>query len=108
VQQIEQLAPFGQGNPRPVLCASNVTLAAPPKRMGGGERHLSVKLEQHRSKMRAVAFGQGDWVEELAQLDGPIDIAYRPVINDYRGMQTVEIHLVDWRPVAAPVAAASS
>ena len=35
VRQIEQLAPFGAGNPRPVLCASQVTLAAPPKRMGG-------------------------------------------------------------------------
>ncbi len=26
VEQIEQLAPFGNGNPRPILCASGVTL----------------------------------------------------------------------------------
>jgi single-stranded-DNA-specific exonuclease len=107
VRQIEQLAPFGAGNPRPVLCASNVKLAAPPKRMGGGERHLSVRLTQGAKALRAVAFGQGDWVDELAQLDGPIDVAYRPVINDYRGMQSVEIHLVDWRPVGVPAAASS-
>lgn len=102
VRQIEQLAPFGAGNPRPVLCATGVTLAEPPRRMGGGERHLSVKLSQHHSKLRGVAFGQGDWADELAQLDAPMDIAYRPVINDYRGRQSVEVHLVDWRPTATP------
>lgn len=102
VRQIEQLAPFGAGNPRPVLCASGVRLAEPPKRIGGGERHLSAKLVQHGTSLRAVAFGHGDWADELAQVDGALDIAYRPVINDFRGRQSVEIHLVDWRPVGAP------
>ncbi|MCH2126246.1 MAG: single-stranded-DNA-specific exonuclease RecJ [Pirellulaceae bacterium] len=98
VQQIEQLAPFGQGNPRPILCASDIELAEPPKRMGGGERHLSVSLRQYQTTLRAVAFGRGDWVDELNQLTGTIDIAYRPVINEFRGRRTVELHLVDWRP----------
>jgi len=97
VRQIEQLAPFGQGNPRPVLCASEVTLAEPPRKMGGGERHLSLKVKQHGSVMRCVGFGHGEAADELAQLSGPIDLAYRPVINDYRGRQSVELHLVDWR-----------
>lgn len=104
VRQIDQLAPFGAGNPRPVLCATNVSLAEPPKRIGGGERHLSVKLVHHGTTMRAVAFGHGDWADELVQLGLPIDVAYRPVINDFRGRQSVEIQLVDWRPVGKPVA----
>ncbi len=97
VQQIEQLAPFGAGNPRPVLSASGVSLPEPPRRMGSGERHMSAKISQHGVTMRSVAFGQGDWVEELAQASGPFDIAYRPVINEFRGRQNVELHLVDWR-----------
>ena len=100
LQQIEQLAPFGAGNPRPVLSASGVTLGEPPKRMGGGERHLSAKISQHGVTLRSVAFGQGDWAEELAQLPGPFDIAYRPVINEFRGRRNVELHLVDWRSSA--------
>src|SRR5262249_22223978 len=32
VEQIERLAPFGNSNPRPMLCATNITLAEPPKR----------------------------------------------------------------------------
>jgi len=101
VQQIEQLAPFGQANPRPVLCASGVEFAAPPKRMGGGDRHFSAQLRQHGVKLRAVSFGNGDWVDELQQLDGPVDIAYRPVINEFNGYRKVELHLVDWRVAQA-------
>ncbi len=98
VAQIEQLSPFGQGNPRPVLCSSGVTLAEPPRRMGSGERHLTVRLQQQNIQIRAVAFGQGDWCEDLTACEGPIDIAYRPVINEFGGRRNVEIQLVDWRP----------
>ena len=98
VSQIERLAPFGQGNARPVLCASGVSLAGPPRRMGGGDRHLSLKIKQHRVTLRAVAFGQGDWADELSQVDGELDIVFRPVINTFAGRRSVEMHLVDWRP----------
>ena len=98
VRQIEQLAPFGAGNPRPVLFAGSVRLAEPPRRIGGGERHLAIKLRQHNVTIRGVGFGHGEWADEIAQHDGALDIAYRPVINDFRGRQTVEVHLVDWRP----------
>jgi single-stranded-DNA-specific exonuclease len=33
----------------------------------------------------------------LTAASGPLDIAFKPVINDFRGMQRVEIQLVDWR-----------
>jgi single-stranded-DNA-specific exonuclease len=108
VTQIEQLSPFGQGNPRPVLCSSGVTLAEPSRRMGGGDRHLSVRLTQHNIHIRAVAFGQGEWCDDLNACEGPIDIAYRPVINDFAGRRSVEIQLVDWRPSHAHAPAQTS
>ncbi len=98
VEQIETLAPFGQGNPRPVLCASDIQLPVPPKRMGGGDRHLNAQLRHGGVTLRAVAFGKGEWADDLSKHEGPLEIAYRPVINDFRGRRTVEIHLVDWRP----------
>ena len=98
VQQIEQLAPFGRDNPRPLFYAGEVRLAEPPRRMGGGDRHLSVRLTQHRVSLRGVAFGRGEWADELEKIDAPIDIAFRPVINDFRGRVRVELHLEDWRP----------
>jgi single-stranded-DNA-specific exonuclease len=97
VQKIELMAPFGAGNPRPVLFAGGVELAEPPKKIGSSQRHLSLKLRQDRLTLRAVAFGQADWAEPLEQAAAPLDVAFRPVINDYRGRHSVELHLVDWR-----------
>jgi single-stranded-DNA-specific exonuclease len=97
VEQIEKLAPFGHGNLRPVLCASEVRLTERPKRMGGAGRHLSMTFDQAGIKLRAVAFGGGDWEDELAAINGQMSIAFRPVINRYRGRASVEIHLADWR-----------
>lgn len=97
VDQIERLAPFGQGNHRPLLCTHGVTLREPPRRIGGGGRHLALVLEQHGVTMRGVAFGGGDWESELAAQRGPLAIAFRPVINHFRGQRKVELHLTDWQ-----------
>jgi single-stranded-DNA-specific exonuclease len=97
VRQIQSLAPFGAGNPRPVLCATGVKLSEPPKKMGASERHLSMKLIQQRTPIRCVAFGGAEWHDELVATEAPLDIAYKPVINDFKGRQNVEIHLIDWR-----------
>ncbi len=95
VEQIERLAPFGNSNPRPMLCATNITLAEPPKKMGGGERHLSLKLAQHKTTLRGVAFGGGEWADAIANCAGPLSVAFRPVINEFRGRRTVELHVAD-------------
>ncbi|MEM0925786.1 MAG: single-stranded-DNA-specific exonuclease RecJ [Planctomycetota bacterium] len=105
VKQIETMEPFGAGNPRPTLLCHNVTLAEPARRMGSGDRHLTVRLDQGGKVVRGVAFGAGDWCDELNQCDEPIQIAYRPVINEFQGYRRVEIHLVDWRPASATAAA---
>ncbi|MEX2114906.1 MAG: single-stranded-DNA-specific exonuclease RecJ [Pirellulales bacterium] len=100
VMDIERLAPFGQANPRPLLCTSEVTLCEPPKRIGGGERHLSLRLAQHGVELRAVAFGGGEWAEELGETPGTIAVAFRPFVNHFRGRKSVELQVCDWQPAA--------
>ena len=97
LRQMEMLAPFGAGNPRPILFSRNVELESPATLMGKTQRHLSVRFRQGAKKIRAVAFNGAEWCDELNEIQGPIEIAYRPVINEYRGFKSVEIHLVDWR-----------
>jgi single-stranded-DNA-specific exonuclease len=65
--------------------------------MGSSQRHLDVKLEQQQTALRSVAFGCAEWADELAAVGGPIDIAYKPTINEFRGRRRVELQLVDWR-----------
>ncbi len=100
VTQLEHLAPFGLGNPRPMLCTGGVTLVEPPRRIGAGQRHLSLKLAQHGMTLRAVAFGAADWDAPLAEASGSIAVAFRPIINDFRGRRAVELQICDWRPDA--------
>lgn len=96
--QIEQLAPFGMGNPRPVFFATGVHMAEPPQALGNSGRHLSLQLQQHGKRVRGVAFGQAEeWLPQLEQVTAAIDLAFRPVVNEFRGFRKVEIHLVDWR-----------
>jgi single-stranded-DNA-specific exonuclease len=97
VQQMERLAPFGEGNRRPLLCASGVHLVEPPKRIGGSGRHLSLRLDQHGVRLRGVAFGNGDWADDLVNISGPLNFAFRPVINNFNGRRSVELHVTDWR-----------
>ncbi|MFP6668714.1 MAG: single-stranded-DNA-specific exonuclease RecJ [Pirellulales bacterium] len=97
IEQLERLAPFGQGNPRPLLCSTDVQLGAAPRTMGGGDRHLSLQLEQHGVRYRAVAFGKGERCDELSAAVGPLSFAFRPVINAFRGQRKVELHVEDWQ-----------
>lgn len=96
LSHIDRMAPFGQGNPIPTICSTEVELVE-PKTMGGGDRHFSVQVKQFGQTMRAVAFGKAEWVEQLTGISGPVDIAYKPVVNEFRGYRKVELQLVDWR-----------
>ncbi len=98
MNELEKLAPFGQENPRPVLCATGVRLASPPSTMGADGRHISLQLKQHNTRIRAVGFGKVDWLDNIDSADGVYDFVFRPVINEFRGMRKVELHLVDFRP----------
>ncbi|NBW85550.1 MAG: single-stranded-DNA-specific exonuclease RecJ, partial [Planctomycetia bacterium] len=98
VEQLERLAPFGQGNRRPVVCASGVTLAEPPRVIGSGGRHLSLQVSQYGAKVRGVAFGAAEWLPHLPAPGQPFHVAFKPKINEFRGRRTAEMEVVDWRP----------
>jgi len=98
VSQLERLAPFGQGNRRPVLCASGVQLTEPPRAMGGGGRHIAMNLVQHGARLRGVAFGGAEWLAHLPPPGQPFHVAFKPKINEFRGRRTPEMEIIDWRP----------
>ncbi len=109
VLELEQLGPFGMGNRRPILAASRVELAGPPRKMGEGERHLALTLRQYGVTIRAVAFGRAEWAEELANAGPNFSVCFQPVINRFNGQERAELQLIDWQPTPqmAPVAAPS-
>ncbi|HEX4070009.1 MAG TPA: single-stranded-DNA-specific exonuclease RecJ [Planctomycetaceae bacterium] len=100
VKELDRLSPFGHENPRPVFATSRVELAEPPRKMGEGERHLSLRVRHYNTTLRAVAFSRADWAEPIAGLKRPFSISFAPCINRFRGNENVELQLIDWQPDA--------
>ncbi|MEZ5943462.1 MAG: single-stranded-DNA-specific exonuclease RecJ [Planctomycetaceae bacterium] len=103
VKELEWLGPFGAGHSRPVFCASAVELVEAPTKMGGGDRHLSMRVRHGQKFYRCIAFGKGHWADEIAEVNGRINICFSAGLNRYRGYESVELRLIDWQPAAAPV-----
>ncbi|WP_459556979.1 single-stranded-DNA-specific exonuclease RecJ [Lacunimicrobium album] len=101
VTELDQLGPFGNANERPVFSATGITLAEPPKKIGNGERHLSVKFSWQQKTIRAIAFGKADWADQMNETKGPMAITFAPIINTFRGYSSVELQLIDWKPAEA-------
>jgi single-stranded-DNA-specific exonuclease len=98
VYELEKLGPFGAANKRPVFVVTGVELAGTPRRIGEGERHLSLMVRQYGTSLRGVAFGKGEWADEMTQVNGPLSLCLQPVINRFRGEEKVEFQLLDWKP----------
>ncbi|MEZ6044294.1 MAG: single-stranded-DNA-specific exonuclease RecJ [Planctomycetaceae bacterium] len=98
VKELDRLGPFGEKNPRPTFAATRVELAEPPRKMGAGERHLSLTLHQYGKKLKAIAFGRGEWADEIARIEGPLSISFAVNINNFRGQHSVQLLLKDWKP----------
>jgi len=62
-------------------------------------RTFSAKFRQFRDERRAIAFGQGDWADEMNALyernpSVMFDIAFQVMFNDFYGQ--IELRLLDW------------
>lgn len=95
VAELERLEPCGAGNPRPLLCMLGACLVeATP--IGGG-KHLRLRLEKDGASYEAVWFGRN--AEQLSLRRGDwADVAFYPQINEFRGIQSVQLLVSDIRP----------
>ena len=98
MRAIEQLAPFGSGNPPPLLLAGPVQVQGTPRRVGQGERHLSFRVRQEGRTLKAIAFGMGDRLAELMAQGGECCLAFIPRFNEWQGSKSVEIEVRDFQP----------
>ncbi|MBI2804496.1 MAG: single-stranded-DNA-specific exonuclease RecJ [Planctomycetes bacterium] len=98
MQAIDQLEPYGAGNPPPLLLADRLQIVGEPKKVGGGERHLSLRVKQGGKELRGIAFGMGDRAEELMSQQGQCCLAFVPRWNEWQGFKKVEIEVKDFQP----------
>ncbi|MSQ95077.1 MAG: single-stranded-DNA-specific exonuclease RecJ [Gemmataceae bacterium] len=97
MQAMDQLEPYGSGNPAPLLLADRLQIIGEPRKVGGGERHLSFKVRQNGKELRAIAFGLAYRCDELMSQAGQCCLAFVPRWNEWQGYKTVDIEVKDFQ-----------
>lgn len=92
LENLQQLEPFGAGNPEPLLFSRDVIVQS--ARLVG-ERHVKLHLQQGEQVLGAIAFGMADQGIEVGQ---HYDILFVPEANEWSGGRTLQLRIRDIRP----------
>jgi single-stranded-DNA-specific exonuclease len=92
------LAPFGMGNPEPVLALrrQRATPRVLANKTAGEPGHLKLSLEA-APRLDVIGFRFAD---RLALTDGPVDLAFQAGIDEFRGVRRVSLKLKALRSAA--------
>jgi len=95
-QSMQQLAPFGCGNPVPTFLSRDVK-PVEVRNMGNQGEHLSLKLRQGETTWQAVGFRLGNLAP---QIGSSLDIVYNLETNYWNGEEVLRLNLLDLTPSA--------
>lgn len=93
VDGLSQLEPCGTGCPKPVFCLSEA-LVDRVSLVGGG-KHLRLRLRaRDGTVLQAIYFSAGA-LSRRVKPGSRIDLAFHAQINEYRGIRTVQLNIID-------------
>lgn len=110
-RQLALLAPFGLGNPQPMLALRDVKLAE-ARKVGKEGTHLKLRFLAGRRPLDGIAFGLAEAAEAAGLKVGhEVDLAALPELNEWNGRVRVQLMVRDLgqpltadRPAPAPSA----
>lgn len=95
VRSLDLLEPYGNANPKPVMCLSGVTLES-LSAVGGG-KHLRLRVRLGGGHFEGIFFSHT--AHELGLRQGEaVDLAFTPQINEFRGHVSVQLQVCAARP----------
>jgi single-stranded-DNA-specific exonuclease len=97
--QIEQLAPFGAGNPALVLATRNLELANSQK-IGKTQEHVKLAVRDENGNVASVLWWGG---ADLELPTGRFDLAYTLRANDFKDQPQLALEFVDFQVVEEAV-----
>jgi len=92
---IQQLAPFGRGNPAPTFLSRKAEVID-CHTMGDNGEHLRLKLKQGGIVWDGVAFRLGD---HLAEVSPRLDIVFNLEVDRWGGKERLRLNILDFAPV---------
>ena len=92
--KIQQLAPFGVGNPLPTFLSRRVEIQE-QRLCGTQNEHLKLRVKQGESSWDAMGFDLGAYAKEIGRL---MDLVYTVELNRWNGHETLRLNLIDFEP----------
>lgn len=89
--QLSRFEPCGQDNPPPVFAVRGVSVRGSPRVVG--KNHLKFSVTDGETTLQAIWWGMGD--RQLPK--GRLDVAFAPELNEYGGVETVQLKVKDVR-----------
>jgi single-stranded-DNA-specific exonuclease len=93
VKEIESLAPFGNGNPPPVLVSHNLSVESSVE-LGKDKLHRKLILQDKNGETREALWWNSS---EQPQPKEQFDLAYYLRLNEYKGQRQVVLEWIDWQ-----------
>ncbi len=93
MEELEELHPFGQGNPEPVFGVRGVVLRSTPESFKGLHFRFNFEAGGGR-RLHGVAWKMAD---RLPPTGVPLDFAVEITWNHYNGRKLLQLELIDWR-----------
>ena len=77
LNDLDKLEPYGAENRSPLFLAGGLEVVGAPRKVGQGERHLSFMVRQNGAKLKAIAFGMAERLDDLMSAGGACSLAIR-------------------------------
>lgn len=98
VEALQELEPFGRGNPEPVFEFRDVVPTA-VSRVGGD--HVRFLIDNAPLQIKGIAFGMAERLAEGA-FHGPVNLAAVPEIENWGSRRQLQLRVLDVAPPARP------
>ena len=95
IDSLSALEPCGSGCPRPILMMEKLTVER-TSQVGGG-KHMRLQLRGGRQMLNAIYFSANPESASICEGD-LVDVAFHPQVNEFRGVRSVQMNLIDIRP----------
>jgi single-stranded-DNA-specific exonuclease len=97
LRDLDRLEPYGAENRKPVFLAGGASVVGQPRKIGNGERHLSFRVGQSGTSLRAVAWDMAERIDELMSEGGACSLAFTPKRNEWQGRSSIDLEVVDFQ-----------
>lgn len=93
VEQMEQLAPFGVDNPKPLILIEDASVQT-IRRIGADQSHVKMVFEQEGATLEGVGFGYGYLYEEIAR-DAKVSVVGSLSMNEWNHLRKPQLMICD-------------